>query len=79
MHMTFERILRLRQEAELTQTVLAQAINVSQRAYSHYERGQNMIPPRVWKALALYYNTSVDYLMGLTDNPQPYERGAGLK
>ena len=73
--MIFERIRRLRDEYEYKQSYVARAVNVTQRAYSYYETGQRMIPPQVLIALALLYETSADYLLGLTDDPRPYRRG----
>jgi len=47
---------------------------VPQRTYSYYEIGQRMIPPEILIALARFYKTSVDYLLGLTDEMKPYPR-----
>jgi len=47
---------------------------MSQTGYSQYEIGKNDIPTRILIALANYYNTSVDYLLGLTDDDRPYPR-----
>ena len=63
----YERIRELREDADLTQAALGKAINVPQRTYAYYERGQRMIPPQVLCALADFYNVSVDYLLGRTD------------
>jgi len=63
----YDRIKNLREDSDLTQTELASILNISQRAYSYYESGQRMLPPEILIALAKYYNTSTDYLLGLTD------------
>ena len=63
----YERIRELREDADLTQAALGKAINVPQRTYAYYESGQRMIPPQVLCALADFYNVSVDYLLGRTD------------
>ena len=63
----YERIRALREDAELTQAALGRAINVPQRTYAYYESGQRMIPPHVLCALADFYDVSVDYLLGRTD------------
>ena len=63
----YERIRQLREDADLTQAALGKAINVPQRTYAYYESGQRMIPPQVLCALAALYHTSVDYLLGRTD------------
>ena len=66
------RLRDLREDHDLTQKDLSEAINVTQRSYSYYERGDHMIPLEVLCRLAEYYHTSVDYLLGLTSNPKPY-------
>ena len=48
----FHRIRDLREDADLTQRAVGEAINVPQRTYAYYESGQRMIPPRVLIALA---------------------------
>lgn len=67
--MQYPRLRALREDHDLTQTQLGAAINLPQRTYAYYESGQRMIPPVVLCALADYYGTSVDYLLGRTDNP----------
>ena len=63
----YERMRQLREDADLTQAALGKAINVPQRTYAYYESGQRMIPPQVLCALADFYDVSVDYLLGRTD------------
>ena len=48
---------------------------MSQTGYSKYETGENDIPTQVLIALADYYQTSVDYLLGRTDCREPYPQG----
>ncbi len=74
MKMNYPRIRNLREDADLTQEAVGRAINVPQRTYAYYESGQRMIPPPVLCALADFYHTSVDYLIGLTDERRPYPR-----
>lgn len=64
----YERIRGLREDADLTQEKIGQAINVPQRTYFYYESGQRMIPPQVLCALADYYGVSVDYILSRTNN-----------
>ncbi|MDE6363420.1 MAG: helix-turn-helix domain-containing protein, partial [Lachnospiraceae bacterium] len=52
----FYRIKNLREDADLTQTELSQHLNVSQRAYSHYENGTWDIPTNNFIAIAEYYH-----------------------
>lgn len=67
----YERIRNLREDSDLTQAEIGKRINVPQRTYAYYESGERMIPPQVLVALAKYYDVSVDYLLGLTDEKKP--------
>lgn len=49
-------------------------LNVAQTTYSDYENGKINMPTSILIKLAELYNTSIDYLLGMTDNPRPYER-----
>ena len=53
---------------------IAKILNVTQVAYSCYEIGRRQIPIEALIKLALFYNTSVDYLLGLTDERKPYPK-----
>ena len=66
------RIRDLREDADLTQQQLADMLNVGQTTYSRYERGTVDIPLEALVTLAQFYHTSVDYLLGLTNNRKPY-------
>ncbi len=70
----YRRIRDLREDKDLNQTTISITLNVSQTTYSRYERGKLDIPTEVLLKLALFYNTSTDYLLGLTDEPKPYKR-----
>ena len=63
----YKRIRDLREDADLTQKQVGEAINVPQRTYAYYESGQRMVPPQVLCALADFYNVSVDYILGRVD------------
>lgn len=65
----YQRIRDLREDADLTQKQVVEAINVPQRTYAYYESGQRMVPPQVLCALADFYNVSVDYILGRVDEP----------
>ena len=67
--MKYQRIRDLREDADLTQRQVGEAINVPQRTYAYYESGQRMLPPQVLCALADFYHVSVDYLLGRTTKP----------
>lgn len=59
---------------DLTQSAVANYLNMSQNGYSQYETDTNRIPVEVLKKLAIFYNTSIDYLVDLTDDKKPYKR-----
>lgn len=63
----YQRIRDLREDADLSQREMAEALNCSQQAYSNYELGQRDIPTAVLIQLARFHKTSIDYLLGLTD------------
>ena len=70
----YQRIRNLREDKDMTQTQMAKLLNCSQRIYSNYERGDVDIPTQILIKLALIHNTSIDYLLELTDIPTPYIR-----
>jgi transcriptional regulator with XRE-family HTH domain len=70
----YYRIRYLREDRDLTQLTLAEYLKMSQTGYSKYETGQNDVPIYVLIRLSEFYNTSVDYLIGITDDPTPYPR-----
>ena len=69
----YKRIRDLREDRDLNQTTVAKMLGMSQTRYSKYETGENDIPTSILIKLAQFYDTSVDYLLGLTDNPEKYE------
>lgn len=75
----YERIRNLREDKDLTQKQIGQVLNMSQTGYNQYEIGKNDIPTKVLIQLANFYNTSTDYLLGLTDEIRPYPRKKGEK
>lgn len=64
------RIRDMREDNDLTQKQISSIINCDQSLYSKYERGEREIPLSLIIKIADYYNTSVDYLIGRTDNPE---------
>ena len=70
----YERIRNFREDKDLSQSDMAEILSVAQTTYSDYELGKINIPIPTLKKLAIYFNTSIDYLVELTDNPRPYER-----
>lgn len=63
----YRRIRDLREDADLTQKQMADALHCSQQVYSNYELGQRDIPTSILIALAKYHKTTTDYILGLTD------------
>lgn len=70
----YSRIRSLREDNDLTQKEIATILNMSQTGYSKYETGENDVPTKILIDLAYYYNTSIDYLLGITDIQKPYDR-----
>ena len=66
----YRRIRDLREDKELNQTELAKIIGMSQTGYSKYETGENDIPTSILIKLSNFYDVSIDYLLGQTDNPE---------
>ena len=65
------RLRDLREDADLNQTQVAKFLGMSQPGYSKYETGENDIPTQVLIKLAGFYNTSIDYLLGVSDRRHP--------
>ena len=63
----YQRIRDLREDRDLTQKNMGEILNCSQRIYSNYECGDVDIPTHILIKLAEFHNTSVDYLLNLTD------------
>ena len=69
----YRRIRDLREDRDLTQAQIAKILGMSQPGYAKYETGENDIPTEILIALARFYSTSIDYLLGQTDNPDRYQ------
>ena len=69
--MKFQRIQELRIDSDLSQKKIGEILHISQRSYSHYETGSRNIPIEMLIRLADYYDTTIDYLVGRTDNKEP--------
>ena len=70
----YRRIRDLREDSDLTQKSLADYLSCSQVCYSNYETGKRDVPSDVLIRLARFYHTSVDYLVGLTEERAPYPK-----
>ena len=70
----YQRIRDLREDCDLNQTQIAKMLGMSQTGYSKYETGENDIPTWVLIKLSRFYNTSIDYLLGETEEKKPYPK-----
>ncbi len=70
----YHRIKDLREDKDISQTALAKILGMSQTGYSKYETGENDIPTSILIKLAEFHNTSIDYLLDLTNEKRPYPR-----
>ena len=68
----YERIRNLREDKDLTQQDVAIILNISQTTYSRYENGLLDIPSVSLIKLATAHKTSIDYIVGLTNEKKPY-------
>ena len=67
--MAYNKIRDLREDRDLNQTQVAEMLGMSQTGYSKYETGENDIPTEILIKLANFYNVSIDFLLGQTNNP----------
>lgn len=65
--MKFKRLKDLREDHDMYQKEVAKLLGISQQYYSEYEKGKRTIPIQHLMTLAKHYNTSIDYIVGLTD------------
>lgn len=67
--MHYRRVRDLREDRDYNQKDIAKLLNMQLTVYQRYERGERELP--LWAAIKLsnFYNVSVDYLVGCTDNP----------
>ncbi len=77
--MNLIRIRNLREDKDLYQKSIANILGISQQYYSEYENGKRPIPVTHLIKLAQFYNVSLDYLVGLTDESTPYPRSNNFK
>lgn len=66
------RLKDIREDHNITQNKIASYLNIKQNTYSQYENEIRQLPMEALVKLALFYNTSTDYLLGLTDIMEPY-------
>lgn len=75
----YPRLRDLREDRDLSQQQVAAFLDMKQPQYSRYERGLRDIPTDILIRLAIFYKTSADYILGLTDNPKPYLDGSQFR
>ena len=75
----YDRLKNLREDKDLTQKELASLLNMSQTGYNQYEIGKNDIPTKILIKLSEIYNTSIDYILGTTDEQNPYPKKKNTK
>lgn len=75
----FKRIRDLREDNDKYQKDIANLLGISQQYYSEYEQGNRTIPIEHLIKLAKYYNTSIDYLVELTNNNRPYSKKRDIR
>ena len=68
------RLKDLRQDKDMYQRDIAKILDMSQTGYSQYETETNDIPTDILKKLSLFYDTSIDYILGITNEKKPYPR-----
>lgn len=64
----YQRLRDLREDKDLNQTQIAIVIGTSQSYYAQYENGKRQIPFDRIIELAKFYNVSIDYIAGLTND-----------
>lgn len=69
-----QRLRELREDHDLLQKEVAAALEIRCNVYQRYEYGIRMIPTEKLILAADFYNTSTDYILGRTNNPEPYDK-----
>lgn len=69
--MYFKRLSDLREDHDKTQKQIADVLHCHVGVYKRYENGTREIPASMLIVLARYYEVSIDYILGVTDNPKP--------
>lgn len=72
--MDISRLKEIREDKDLKQIDVAKALGIKQQQYSEYEIGKRLIPINYLYDLAEFYDTSLDYLVGRTDERKPYKK-----
>lgn len=70
----YPRLKDLREDHDMTQQQVADVLGMKQSQYSRYERGVRDIPTDILIRLAKLFSTSVDYILGMTNDPKPHKK-----
>lgn len=73
--MHYQRLKDLREDMDLTQDMLVKRLDMNKTTYTNYEQGKREIPFSLAIRLAVFYNVSLDYIAGLTNDPCPIKKG----
>ena len=77
--MYFKRLKDLREDNDLKQDYIAEKLKITRQQYGLYETGKRTIPIDLLIKLSNYYNTSIDYIVGNTNNRIPYPQNIERK
>lgn len=72
--MNIKRLKDLREDKDLLQKQIAITLGITRQQYGLYEKGKREIPLEKLIKLAEFYNTSTDYILGLTEETKPYPK-----
>ena len=72
--MNIQRLKEIREDRDLKQSEVASVLGIKQQQYSEYEIGKRLIPINYLYNLAVFYDTSIDYLLSITDERKPYPK-----
>lgn len=70
------RLKDLREDSDMKQIELAKILHIKQNTLSQYENGQREVPLNILIQIAVIFDTSTDYVLGLTDEKKPYKRSS---
>ncbi len=70
----YQRLKELREDHDKSQAEIGDLLKTTQQQYYKYEKGLQELPTRHLRTLALYYKTSADYILGITNIQKPYSR-----
>ncbi len=73
-NLNIQRLKEIREDRDLKQSEVASVLGIKQQQYSEYEIGKRLIPINYLYDLAVFYDTSIDYLLSKTDERKPYPK-----